>query len=158
MKSFGIHLFLGVIWLFLSSDRSAFTFFVGFVMGFIILFVFQDVLGTSDYVRRVVAFCKWLWNFLKAFIVSNLNVAMIVLFRRTSKLRPGFMVYDIRGMSETEVIILSQTMTLTPGTTAVEPNMETGKLLVHVLDASDIESTRRSIDRQLRDPLLAFIR
>lgn len=158
MKSFGIHLFLGVIWLFLSSDRSAFTFFVGFVMGFIILFVFQDVLGTSDYVRRVVAFCKWLWNFLKAFVESNINVALIVVFRRTSKLRPTFMYYDISGMSETEVVILCQTITLTPGTTAIEPNMETGKLLVHVLDGDDVEGTRHGIDKQLRDPLLAFIR
>lgn len=102
----------------------------------------------------LVLFCL---HFLRALIVSNIQMAAVVLFRPVRSLSPGFIRYPIGGLSEMEIILLSHCITLTPGTTSVEVSDDRQTLLVHALDARDADQARASI-KQLEAPLLAWTR
>jgi multisubunit Na+/H+ antiporter MnhE subunit len=158
MKVLIIHVLMGVTWLFLSQGRTTFDLFFGLVIGFGILYVFQSVLSTQTYVKRVLNFFRWFAIFLREFILSNLNVAYIILFRSNASIEPGFIEMDISDMSYEEAILLSQTITLTPGTCTTELDFEEGTMLVHILDAADPNEVAKSIRKNLRQPMLDFTR
>jgi multisubunit Na+/H+ antiporter MnhE subunit len=149
---------MGVTWLFLSQGRTTFDLFFGLVIGFGILYVFQSVLSTQAYVKRVLNFFRWFIIFLREFINSNLNVAYIILFRSNASIEPGFIEMDISDMSYEEAILLSQTITLTPGTCTTELDFEEGTMLVHILDAADPNEVAKSIRKNLGQPMLDFTR
>ena len=158
MKVLIIHILLALTWLFLSQGRTMFDLFMGAVLGFAILYVFQSVLATHSYIQRVLGFFRWFIIFLREFFLSNLQVAWIILSRSGTSIEPRFIEIDVSDLRAEEMIVLSQTITLTPGTCAVELDTETGQLLVHVLDASDPEAVAESIRKNLREPLLGFTR
>ena len=158
MRGLAINVVLALVWFLLSTNRSVFNLTVGFVLGFLVLWTFGHALGTQDYVRRVFAFFRWLGHFLWAFIESNIQVAVIVAVWKMRDLEPGFLKYPVGHLSETEITILAQTITLTPGTTAVEVDEEAGVLLIHMLDGRNPQDTQADIHDALEEPLLAFMR
>lgn len=158
MKVLIIHIMMALTWLFLSQDRTMFDLFLGLVLGFVVLYVFQSVLSTSGYIRGVVSLVRWFVIFIREFLVSNLNVAWIILSRRTQSIEPRFIEIDVSDLRLEEAVVLSQTITLTPGTCAVELDLDKGKLLIHILDAEDPTEVASSIDKNLRLTLLAFTR
>lgn len=158
MKVLIIHILLALTWLFLSQGRTMFDLFMGAVLGFAILYVFQSVLETRGYIQRVIGFFRWLIIFLREFIMSNLHVAWVILSRSGKAIEPRFIEMDVSDLRPEEMIVLSQTITLTPGTCAVELDTDTGKLLIHILDADDPEEVAESIIKNLREPLLGFTR
>lgn len=158
MKVLIIHVLMGITWLFLSQGRTTFDLFFGLVVGFGILYVFQSVLSTQNYVKRVLNLFRWFFIFIREFILSNLHVAYIILFRNNASLEPGFLEMDISDMTFEETILLSQTITLTPGTCATELDHEEGTLLIHILDAADPNQVAKSIRKNLGQPMLDFTR
>jgi multisubunit Na+/H+ antiporter MnhE subunit len=96
--------------------------------------------------------------FLRALIVSNLQMARVVLFRQAADLAPDFVAYPIAGLTRFEILILSHCITLTPGTTSVAISDDLTVLTVHALDAADPSAVRASIKHDLEAPLLAWTR
>jgi multisubunit Na+/H+ antiporter MnhE subunit len=158
MKAFGLNLLIATIWLLLSQAPSPAVFALGFLVGFIFLAAFRSVVGAEDYIRRWAGLARFLWFFTREFIIANLNVAWTVLFRPPSALRPGFVAYDVTGLTRTEILILSYCLTLTPGTTTVEISPDFRTLIFHALDAQDPEQLRAQLDQKLKPALLAFTR
>jgi multicomponent Na+:H+ antiporter subunit E len=106
---------------------------------------------------RALAFVVFCLRFFRALIVSNVQMAAVVLFRPVRELSPDFIQYPIGGLSELEVVLLSHCITLTPGTASVEVSDDRQTLVIHALDAKDVERARASI-KQLEGPLLAWTR
>lgn len=158
MKALAIHTLLAMVWLFLSKERNLVDLAFGFVLGFGILALFSPVLGTHDHVRRTLGFGLWLLSFARAFLVSNWVTLKIVLFTPKDQWAPGFVEYPIGDLKSWEVVVLAQCISLTPGTTSVEVRQEDGTLLIHALDSRDPAAITRSIDLELKAPLLAFTR
>lgn len=158
MKELIVNIVLALIWLFLSTDQTVFDLFIGFIVGFAVLAIFQTVTGTSDYVRRVSAFVRFFLIFIREFVLSNIHVAIFTLTVPRSKMHPDFIEVDVAGMTDSEIVILSQSITLTPGTTAVDVNKEKGTLLVHFLDPSGAEDKTVDIRKNFKDPILSFMR
>lgn len=158
MRAFGLNLLIAVIWLLLSQTPSAAVFALGFLVGFIFLAAFRSVVGAEDYIRRWIALARFVWLFIREFVSANLNVAWTVLFRPPEALRPGFVSYDISGLTKTEILILSYCLTLTPGTSTVEITPDFRTLIFHALDAQDPDQLRAQLDKKLKPALLAFTR
>jgi multisubunit Na+/H+ antiporter MnhE subunit len=57
------------------------------------------------------------------------------------------------GLDETGAALLGSLITLTPGTTTLDVDMERRELLLHLLDGSDPEGAVRSIHAELERPL-----
>lgn len=108
--------------------------------------------------RRILRLVLFGVLFVRALVISNLQMARIVLFRPVRDLAPDFVVYPIAGLTRFEVLILSHCITLTPGTTSVEISEDLTVLTVHALDAADPAAVRESIKQDLEAPLLAWTR
>lgn len=153
-----LHLLLAVLWFLLAGGDSLVSLAFGLLAGFAIIALAEPLLGQSRYASRVLAFLHWLWKVALAFLQSNWQTIRIILRPPGVPLQPIFLYYDVRGLSLAETVLLAQVITLTPGTTSVELNPERTELLLHVLDGADPAAVIAGIDRDLRQPLLAFTR
>ncbi|HAB18773.1 MAG TPA: Na+/H+ antiporter subunit E [Verrucomicrobiota bacterium] len=158
MIQFALNLILAMLWLFLSGGGTFARFLVGYVIGFVLLAVFQRVIPDSGYVRRTLAFGRFLAAFFREFLRSNFNIAVSVLSSRRESMYPDFVTYDVAGLTRVEILVLSHCITLTPGTTTVDISDNWETLVLHAFDARDPVAVRSGIDRGLRAPLLAFTR
>lgn len=158
MKSFILHLVIAILWLLLSEKPSLGSFAVGIVLGFILLYLFQAVLGGYSYVHRCLGLARYLVIFTRAFLLSSVNVALISFRRHPENLRPGFLRYDVTGLNTVETIILSYSIALTPGTTPADLEDGGKTLIVHVIDLSEPEKVENDITNILLTNILKFTR
>ena len=158
MKELITNILLAIIWLFLSQDQTVIDLMIGFFIGFLVLAVFQRITGSSDYVRRVLAFVRFGAVFLKEFLLSNIQVMVFTLTVPQRKMHPEFVSMDVKGMTDTEIVLLAQAITLTPGTTAVEVSDDRSSLLIHFLDPDKSEDKTASIRKNFKEPILSFMR
>ena len=108
--------------------------------------------------ERAAGFLIYLACFTRELVLANISMAKAVLFQRREDLAPGFVVYPLAGLSSFEVLLLTHSITLTPGTTSVEISKDGGELVVHAFDARDAEAVSASIRDGLEKPLLAWTR
>ncbi|HMP81940.1 MAG TPA: Na+/H+ antiporter subunit E [Verrucomicrobiota bacterium] len=158
MIAFGLNVVIAIIWLLLSRTPSAMVFAVGFVVGFALVAAFRTVVGGESYVRRCLAFVRFVLVFTREFVVANGKVAWMVLFRSRESLHPNFLTYDVTGLTRHEILLLSYCISLTPGTTTVDVSPDFKTLVIHALDADNPDDIRAEVRRTLERSILAFTR
>lgn len=158
MRSLLLNLLVATIWLLLQPAPSLLDFFIGYALGFGLLVLFRPVIRSHGYVRRTRAAVAYLFVFAREFLLSCGQLMRLALLVPTDRLRPGFIYYDVDGLSRTEILLLSHSISLTPGTNTVDISPDFKRLHLHVLDCPDAETVRRGIDRNLRRGILAFTR
>ncbi len=155
--TFLLNLGCGFVWLFLAQKVSLSSFFTGLLFGYVIIVLFRPVLHAEEYVRRIWGAILFAFVFLREFIVSNLTIAAAVLsFRRS--FQPAFLNYPIGHLTDLEVLMLSQCITLTPGTTSTKVTDDGQTLVVHAFDAKDPEAVVSGIRNTLERGILRFSR
>jgi multicomponent Na+:H+ antiporter subunit E len=82
----------------------------------------------------------------------------LTLFARMSRLQPGFLIFDVSDLNRVEILLLSHTVSLTPGTNTVDISQDFKRLYLHVLDCRDPDAVRTGIERTLKRGILAFTR
>lgn len=158
MRPLLLNLLVAVIWLLLQSQPSILVFLVGFALGFGLLALFSSLIDSGAYVRRMLAGVAFLGVFTWEFLKACWQLVRLILFTPAARLRPGFLIYDVSGLTRVEILLLSHTVSLTPGTNTVDISHDNRRLYLHVLDCGDPEEVRRSIDQTLRRGILAFTR
>lgn len=88
-------------------------------------------------------------------IVANVEVAMIVLFKRNADMQPNWVMIPLDLRTPEAITILAGTITLTPGTISADLSSDGTALLVHALDAPDPDQVRDDIkhryERRLKE-------
>lgn len=158
MKSLALNVLIAVIWLLLSAEPSVTAFAAGGLVGFVLLAGFHRVLGSGDYVRRVVALGRFALVFTWEFLVANANVVWTVLFRAPESLHPNFITYDVAGLKPFEILLLTYCISLTPGSTTVKVTDDFRTLVLHTLDVDNADAIRARLDRVLKHGILSFTR
>ncbi len=156
-RSLLMHVSVAVLWLLLSGGGLV-SFAIGLLLGYLLLLTFQSLLGSEQYVRRVWQFFVFLYVFIREFVQSNVVIAKAVIFRDVEDMHPNFITYDVSGMELWEIFLLSQCITLTPGTTTVDLIDNNNTLIVHAFDADNPDEVRASIDQTLKQAILRFSR
>jgi multicomponent K+:H+ antiporter subunit E/multicomponent Na+:H+ antiporter subunit E len=107
-------------------------------------------------VNRLVAAVVLLLRFLLAVVVSGLQTVRVILWVSGGRERRPRVVYLRMGfapMNEAGASILGSMISLTPGTTVIDVDMERREMLLHVLDAPDttalVAGIRRNFERYL---------
>jgi multicomponent Na+:H+ antiporter subunit E len=145
MKVFLLNVLLSVAWGALLGDFSPVNMLAGFAFGYMMLWVTQDVLGTSNYFTKVRRITSLIGIFTKELIKSNLRVAWSVLtpFDRMS---PGIVAIPLDIESDAEITLLANMITLTPGTLSLDVSDDRRVLYVHGMHVGDdIEAFRQDI-------------
>ena len=158
MIAFLLNLAIALIWFFLGDRPSGARLLIGFVIGFGVIHLFARALPAQTYTRRVAAFVVFVLIFLRELIVSNLQLAWIVLTRDPATLRPAIFTYPVEGLHPLEILVLSHCLTLTPGTATIDIEDNFRVLRIHVIHAEDIEAVRAQIRRNIENRLRAFTR
>jgi multisubunit Na+/H+ antiporter MnhE subunit len=158
MISLVINLVISVIWMLLDREMSVLGFAIGFVIGFAMIWLFQPVLQSRNYVRRVLGAVRFIAIFSRAFLASCWSIGRAALFGSIDSLEPRLISYDVRGLSRFEIFLLSHCISLTPGTTTVDISDDLSTFILHVLDTNDPDEVRRDIDKTFRQGILAFTR
>jgi multisubunit Na+/H+ antiporter MnhE subunit len=93
---------------------------------------------------RIVAALLLVVQFGFQLVVSGLATAWAIV-RPGAPPVPGLVRMKFTGIAPVGAALLGCMTTLTPGTTAIDIDMDRGELLLHLLDASDPERTVREI-------------
>jgi multicomponent Na+:H+ antiporter subunit E len=100
----------------------------------------------------------YLGYFFKAFILSNMAMLKFSLFTKNDTLNPALVEIDISDLSNFEILILSHSITLTPGTVTVDIIKEQHKLIVHTIDGQSQAQVAEVIHNDLTRHILKFTR
>ena len=103
-------------------------------------------------IKRVVTLLWLILVFLWQIVTSGLSTAWQIL-RPGTPPNPGFLWIRFSGLSPVGAALLGSLVTLTPGTTTLDIDLERGEMLVHLLDSSDPEGDAREIKRRFETPI-----
>lgn len=78
-------------------------------------------------------------------IVANIQVAMIILFKRNRDLKSCWVTVPLDLTSSEAITVLAGTITMTPGTVSAMLSADGGAILVHCLHTDDPDGVRDEI-------------
>jgi multicomponent Na+:H+ antiporter subunit E len=144
MKYLLLNIALALAWTFLTGEFSEMNFAFGLVLGYFLLFLLRDVVGTERYCNKVWQVIYFIAYFMWELGVANFIVAWEVI---TPKLhmRPAIVAVPIDLKRDLEITLLANLITLTPGTLSLEVSEDKHTIYVHGMYVDDIEDFRRSI-------------
>ena len=131
----------------------------GLVLGYFILMFAQRALGASAYFSKVPQVARFSVFYFWQLILANFRVAYDVM-TRTHYMRPGVIAVPLEAQTDAEITLLSNLITLTPGSLSVDLSDDRRVLYVHVmyLDDDDVAETRRLIKEGLERRVLEVLR
>ena len=98
---------------------------------------------------------RFVYYFILQVLKANLEVARIVLWPGRLY-APAFLRLPVEGMTETQITLLANLITFTPGTLSLDVSHDRKYLFVHCLRAPDPERLRRDLLR-LKETFLRLV-
>jgi multicomponent Na+:H+ antiporter subunit E len=145
-------------WLALTGTADIPQIFVGLIVALIVALLAGQFLVTTTkknpfpkrFFYGILYLFKFVWEMLKA----NLHVAYIVIHPNLP-IKPGIIKIKTKLKKDTSLTILSNSITLTPGTLTVDINPEKQDLYIHWIDikSTDVEENTKNVGGRF-EPLL----
>ena len=156
MSPFSINLVLAVVWAALSGGFTIANLLVGFIVGYITLWAMQPLFRNSRYCAKLIGLVRLALFFLWELLISSLKVAWsVVTPLRHSK--PGIISVPLDIISDTELTVLGNLISLTPGSLSLNISKDRKHLVVHAMYIEDPDDFRREIkqgmERRVREAL-----
>lgn len=144
------NILLSLIWAFISGTLSLASILLGFVIGYVILFIIYG--KEADYFRKVIHIFIFTFRFIWLLFLSNIEVAVEVL-RIRPKSAPGIIAYPLHSTNPLEITLFANFISLTPGTLSVDISEDNKVLYIHALFANNPEKLKKDIEKQIEKPL-----
>jgi multicomponent Na+:H+ antiporter subunit E len=151
------NLLLALAWVAATGVFSFENLVVGFLMGFLALYISRRVVGSPRYFNKVGQVISLLGFFLWELLLANLRVAHDVLTPR-HYMRPGVIAVPLDAETDNEITMLSNLLTLTPGTLSLDVSVDRKVLYVHAMYIDDAEDVRRKIKDGFERRVLEVLR
>jgi multicomponent Na+:H+ antiporter subunit E len=155
---FLLNVLLALAWVALTGQFNPANLVLGFGLGYGMLWVAQRATEPSPYfgkVRKVIGFVLFfVWELVKA----NLQVAYYVLVSH-KRMRPGVIAVPLDARTDAEITLLSNLITLTPGTLSLDVSADRRVLYIHSMTlGDDPDRFRRGIKEGFERRLLEVLR
>lgn len=135
-----INVLLAALWMMLSETYTFGAFIFGYLFGILFVLAALPLLpGKHLYLRPVWKSIVLAGIFMKELVLANIDVIKIVI-QKEIKNEPAFFAYPTELKKDWEITLLSQLITLTPGTIVVAISDDQKTLYIHSIDFSDIDS------------------
>ena len=144
MSAFFLNVLLALAWVALTGEFTPLNLAIGFVIGLGALWLTRRNGGQPGYVRKVGIVIGFATFFLWELVLANLRMALLVL-KPHGTLRPGIVAVPLDLRSESQVALLANFVTLTPGTLSLDISDDRQVLYVHAVDVPDAEVLRHAI-------------
>lgn len=128
---------LVLLWMALGNSFTLGGLLVGLVLGMLIPIYTAHFWPERPLIRRPWRALTFVLLLIFDVIIANLQVAYLILFRRSERLRSRWVVVPLDLTSPEGITVLAGTITLTPGTVSSDLSADGRSLLVHCLDAPD---------------------
>ena len=144
MSPFSINLVLAVVWAALSGSVTLANLLIGFVVGYVTLWVMQPLFPASRYCQKILDLAKLALYFLWELMISSVKVAWsVVMPLKHSK--PGIVSVPLSVQTNAEITVLGNLISLTPGSLSLDVSDDRKHLLVHAMFIENPEDFRRDI-------------
>ena len=144
MNRFALNLILALLWGAVSQSFTLANLTIGFLLGILVLYISEKALGTTSYLLRLWAIVKITGFFLWALLTSSIRVAWEVITPR-SHMSPGVIGVPLENLSDEEITLMANLISLTPGTLSLDVSDDKSRLYVHAMYADDVEALRHEL-------------
>ncbi|KUP05351.1 monovalent cation/H+ antiporter subunit E [Bacillus coahuilensis p1.1.43] len=152
-----LNFFLAFLWMFLAVSFTPSSFIVGYLLGLLIIIAFRRFFASKLYVYKFWAVMVLLLIFIRELLLSNISVLKTIL-RPKIDIKPGIFAYPTKLSSDWEITILSNLITLTPGTLVVDVSNDHSILYIHTLDIDDVDEAVSSIRNTFEKAIMEVTR
>jgi multicomponent Na+:H+ antiporter subunit E len=144
MNLFFINLFIALGYMGVQGQFTPTAFLVGFALGYAALWITRSLYDDARYFNRAPKVARLLGFFLIELVSSNLRVLWDVI-TPTHISRPGIVGIPLDAESDLEILLVSNLISLTPGTLSVDLSPDHRTLYVHVMFLEDPDRFRKEI-------------
>jgi multicomponent Na+:H+ antiporter subunit E len=157
MISFVWNMLLAIVWAFAIGEITLGNIVIGFALGYLVLWLGGDLLGSTWYCARVRRVADFLLFFVWEVLVANVRVAYDVL-TPTFHMRPGIIALPLDARTDGEITLLANFISLTPGSLSLEVSPDRKFLYVHVMYLGDPEAEKKRLKDGFERRLLEVLR
>ncbi|MGB3541761.1 Na+/H+ antiporter subunit E [Rubrivirga sp.] len=136
MKLFLLNILLALLWGAVNGTFGAVPLLAGFVLGYLVLLLARPAFGPSAYYSGLWRGVGFVLFYVYELVLSSVRVAFDVL---TPRLRavPGIIAVPIDAKTDTEITVLANLISLTPGTLSLLVSPDRKTLYVHAMYLDD---------------------
>ncbi|MCK4641866.1 MAG: Na+/H+ antiporter subunit E [Candidatus Marinimicrobia bacterium] len=145
-----VFIFSFLVWLALTSVRDMEEVVAGLIVAALVTIVAGKFLITSEksghILRRIFSAIKYLIKFLWEMMKANFHVAFIVIHPYLP-IKPGIVKIKTKLTKDSAITVLTNSITLTPGTLTVDLSPEKNEIYIHWIDvlSTDVEKNTKTI-------------
>jgi multicomponent K+:H+ antiporter subunit E len=140
-----LSLTLVLVWLGLVNTFTLGHLILGTVIGVSIPMLTAAYWPNRPVVRHPLKVAEYVLIVVWDIIVANVEVAMIILFRRESEIRSHWIPVPLELTAPEAITVLAGTITMTPGTVSATLSADGSSILVHCLHTDDPDDVRDGI-------------
>ena len=140
-----LSLTLVLVWLGLVNKFTLGNLILGAAVGLVIPMVTAAYWPNRPSIGRPLKIAEYVAVVMWDIIMANVQVAMIILFRREPDIRSHWIPIPLELKSAEAITVLAGTITMTPGTVSAMLSADCGSILVHCLHTDDPDDVRESI-------------
>ncbi|MGR7996811.1 Na+/H+ antiporter subunit E [Xanthobacter sp. ZOL 2024] len=137
--------FLTLVFVFLMNEVTPGVVVLGAILGLAIPLLTAPFWPGRPRLKAPVTVAGFMLVVLWDIVVSNIEVAKLILFRRGESLRTRYLSVPLDLKTPEAIAMLAGTITMTPGTVSADLSADGKALLVHCLDTGDPEATVAAI-------------
>lgn len=150
-----LSLLLAVVWVLLVNTLTLNAVVFGAILGLVLPLMTRAYWPDAPRLRNPRMIVEYLLVVLWDIVVANVQVAMIILFKRQQDLRPAWICVPLELRTPEAITVLAGTITMTPGTVSSDLAADGHSILVHCLHAPDPDAIRAEIksryERRLKE-------
>ena len=139
-----MNLIISFMWMLLNESYTIPTFIWGFLVGILLLFLFQKFIPGHFYLYPVLKIIRLILIFIRELILSNIDIVKLV-YKRNLNFEPGIFSYPLEVKKDWQITLLANLITLTPGTLSVAISDDNSKIFIHAMHIDNIEESIQSI-------------
>ena len=144
-------------WAALMGNFSLGSLFLGFVIGYVAVWVARPLFGETTYFERVWRVLRLALLFIYELIVSSLRVVWDVITPAHLS-RPGIIAMPLDAETDAEILTVATLISLTPGTLSLDVSDDRRILYVHAMFVEDPDDVRRELKEGMERKVLEAMR
>jgi len=155
MSLFGLNILLAVVWAALTASFTASSLLIGYILGYWALWLSKPLFKESNhYFGRTWRVLRLIGFFLYDLVVSSFRVAWDIV-TPTHRSNPGIVEVPLDVKSDLELLLVTNLISLTPGTLSLDVSEDRKTLIVHAMFVDDpdalIAELKNGMERMVRE-------
>ncbi len=144
MTYFVLNLLIALAWLGFTAEFSVSNLAVGYLMGYLAIWISPRPVGSGRYFRKVGCTLEFVLFFVTEVTIATARIAFEIV-TPTHYMSPAIVAIPLDTKSRLETAILASLITLTPGSFSIEISDDERTLYVHTMYLENADSFRKEI-------------